>query len=394
MSNAPTSRTGQEGYVVVVVALLLIALIGFAALSVDAGLFYSTRTSAQRIVDASAVAGAFTFVINPLDAQPAGAEAAARALALDQDIRGIAIENSEVGVSVDTVNRRVTVTLDRAETSIFGRALGVLTADIGVTATAEASLSAGGATCVKPWIIPNTVLLPDGASVCAVCPGSPDYDPALEAQLLVDDGMVTPFAQSQIGQQIRVRPTRPANALEPGQFYSIQVSDGTGGSVYRESIANCAPDGVFCGQCYDVEPGNMVGPTHQGVDDLIGDPPDTFDATNFCYDPGCRDTSRSLVVAPIWDVCNSPDPGGCPSTGFCPGAVLSESGANVSLRVAGFALVFVEGFQGNDVVARLINVTTCSAGGGGGGGGPTGDDGNPQIGPFSIPVRLVQTPTS
>lgn len=392
MRNRASQRAGQEGYVVVVVALVLVALIGFAALAVDAGVFYSTRTTAQRIADASAVAGAFTFVINPLDAQPAGADAAARALALEQDIRGTAIQDSEIGVSVDTVDRRVTVTIDRTETSIFGSVLGIMDADIGVTATAEASQSAGGSSCVKPWIIPNTVLLPPGSSVCDVCPASPTYDPALEAQLLVDDGMVTAFAQSRIGTQMVVRPTRPANALVPGQFYSIQVSDGTGGDVYRESIATCAPNGVYCGECYDVEPGNMVGPTHQGVDDLIGDPPDTFNATNFCYDPGCRDTSRALVVAPIWDICNSPDPGGCPGTAFCPGAVLSESGANVTLRVAGFALVFVEGFQGNDVIARLINVTACGAGGGGGG-GPTGDDGNPQIGPFAVPVRLVQTPT-
>ncbi|HSR67199.1 MAG TPA: Tad domain-containing protein [Acidobacteriota bacterium] len=386
--NAP-KQPGQEGYVVVVVALVLVALIGFVALAVDAGVFYSTRTTAQRIADASAVAGAFTFVINPADEQPAQAEAVARNLALDQDIRGIAIQDAEIGVSVNTATRQVTVTIDRTETSIFGSVLGIMDADIGVTATAEASEFAGGANCVKPWIVPNTVLLPEGSDICDVCPGA-DFNPALADQLLINNGVVTQHAKDNFGVLKLVRPTQPAKALEPGLFYSIQLGAGPGGDNYREAIGTCSLNGIYCGACYDVEPGNMVGPTKQGVADLIGEEPDTFNESNFCYDPGCRDTSRSLVVAPIWDVCNAPDPGGCPGTSFCPGAKLGEKGANVTLRVAGFALLFVEGVQGDGVEARVINVTPCTADSGDGGGGPVGDDGNPQIGPFAVPVRLVQ----
>ncbi|HSR53618.1 MAG TPA: pilus assembly protein TadG-related protein, partial [Acidobacteriota bacterium] len=139
MRSESSQRTGQEGYVVVVVALVLIALVGFVALAVDAGVFYSTQTSAQRIADASAIAGAFTFVINPLDAQPAGAEAAARALALEQDIRGVAIQDSEITVNVSTAAQTVTVMINRTENSIFGSVLGIMDADIGVTAMAEAA---------------------------------------------------------------------------------------------------------------------------------------------------------------------------------------------------------------------------------------------------------------
>ena len=42
----------EQGFVLVVVALLLIALVGFVALGVDTGALYSARTSAQEIADA------------------------------------------------------------------------------------------------------------------------------------------------------------------------------------------------------------------------------------------------------------------------------------------------------------------------------------------------------
>jgi hypothetical protein len=50
--------------------------------------------------------------------------------------------------------------------------------------------------------------------------------------------------------------------------------------------------------------------------------------------------------------------------------------------------VFIEGRQGNDVIARLIWASACSSAGGGPGGGPA----PPETGPYSIPVRLVRLP--
>src|SRR3989442_4644766 len=59
--NTNTSKK-QEGFVLVVVAVVLVALIGFLALAVDVGVLYSARTSAQEVADAAALAGAFTFI--------------------------------------------------------------------------------------------------------------------------------------------------------------------------------------------------------------------------------------------------------------------------------------------------------------------------------------------
>ena len=52
------NRKKEEGMVLIVVAVLLVALIGFVALAVDVGLLYAARTSAQEVADAAALAGA------------------------------------------------------------------------------------------------------------------------------------------------------------------------------------------------------------------------------------------------------------------------------------------------------------------------------------------------
>ncbi len=383
-------KTSQRGYVVLTVALLTVVLVGMAALAVDVGVLLDSRTTAQQIADSAALAGAFSFVVNPTSPQPDTAIDYARTTAVSQNIRGALIQASEVDVQVDVANQLVTVTIDRTESTNFARVLNILEADIRVEASAEASGSASGSDCTKPWMLPNIVLLPAGSNPCSVCPGDPAYDPALAAQVLVDNGAITPFAISRRGSQVRVTTQRPENALAPGQFYAIRVSTGSGAAVYRANIASCSNEGVFCRNCYRVESGNMVGPTRQGVRALIGNPPDTFNSESFCYDPGCRDTSPSLIVAPIWDVCNTVDPGGCQTSGFCPDGDFSDSGANITVRVIGFALLFVEGIQGPDVVARLIDIKACPGGAGGGDGTEEGE-GGVVTGHFSVPLRLVRT---
>jgi hypothetical protein len=109
------------------------------------------------------------------------------------------------------------------------------------------------------------------------------------------------------------------------------------------------------------------------VDDLIGRPPsDTYVAVGQYKhaDGTISDTSNALIVAPIWDTCNFP--------GFCPGNTF-PSGANTNVTIVGYAMLFLVGTQGNNVVARLINVSPCGAG------APTGE-----TGPFAVPIRLVR----
>jgi hypothetical protein len=375
MEPADTGRGG--GYVVVSVALTIVVLCAFAALAVDVGVLFGARTASQRAADSAALAGAFTFVVQPTAPQPATARDHALAAALVNDVLENPIAAGEVDVQVDVGNRRVTVNLRHRRATFFARAFGRTQADIAVRGIAEASPTATGSGCTKPWFVPNTIL--SALPTCEACAGGEVF--------LGPNGQPTQFAltQASLGARFTIKPSNPQNALGPGQFYAIRMPDSQGGNDYRTNIATCSPDFVYCNEVYGVEPGNMIGPTVQGVRDLIGGAPDSYVALGQYRDGATgdvKDTSPQLIVAPIWDTCNL--------VGFCPAGQPPDGGANLMISVIGYALVFIEGTQGNDVIARLVWVSGCQAapGGGGAGGGPA----PPETGPYSIPVRLVRLP--
>ncbi len=374
-----TRHPSNDGYVVITVALLLAVLLGFAALAVDVGMLYSARSAAQRAADSAALAGAFSFVHTPDGPHPLTAETQARATALTNNIMADPIVTGDVTINVDVPNRRVTVGITRSRTTYFGRALGWDSSTVAVQAVAEASQFALGARCVKPWFLPNTIFSTTGicgeAGACATGQVIIRADGSVNVPLLrarIDSGL--PFI---------LKPSNPQNALDPGQFFCMRIGDSTGGNDYRTNIGSCSPQAIQCQRLYPVEPGNMIGPTAQGVRDLIGDNPDWWiSAGHYGHADGSAPspTSRSLVVAPIWNICALSL--NCDESGDFR---LPDHGANVQIPVVGFALLFIDGIvNGNDVSAHIVSVYTC-------GNGPPAE--NPEVtGPYSVPVRLVRTP--
>jgi hypothetical protein len=366
-------KNKEEGFVLITLAFVLVVLIGFVALAVDVGVLYGAKTSAQSIADSAALAGAYTFINDTTAVQPDTAYNNALQVALNNSVMGKPVTSGDVTVNVDAANRRVTVDVASTQNTYFARVLGPSTANISVEGVAEAADYSTGATCVKPWFIPNTMLSSSGA--CAACAAG---------QVLISGGEVTAYAKGLLGQEYTIRSQDPHNSIASGDFYSIDLVNKGGGSDYRTNIATCSNAYLRCGNSYSVKTGNMVGPTKQGVKDLIGDPPtDSWTGTIGVYQTpnGLSDTSKNIIVAPIWDTCSM--------AGFCPAGDF-PSGTGVSLQIIGFATFFLEGIQGNDVKARLINISSCGAlsggpgGGGGGGGGETGGT------VLSLPLRLVR----
>ena len=365
----------EKGYVIVTTAMLLVVLLGFGALAVDVGLLYSGRSSAQRAADAAALAGAFTFVVSPSAPQPSTAYDQAMSAALVNNILGTPLTAPEVTVNIDIANERATVEITHTEDTFFARVLGRNSVELKVKAVAETSIDAVATFCAKPWFVPNTVV--SELSACDAC---------AQGELLVEDGEVTPFAGPKIGMSFSIKPSNPQNAMQPGQFYAVRMNDSAGGNDYRTNIASCSQDVITCQQTYTLEPGNMIGPTIQGVNDLTGSPPDTYMCVGEYQDSlgNISNTSRSLIIAPLWETCNL--------DGFCPDNRLPDGGATAQISVAGFALLFVDGTQGNDVNAHLLGVFGCGSTAGGPPGpgepGPFEDE----TGPFSVLVRLVRLP--
>lgn len=378
----------QRGMTLVVVCLLLIAFLGIAALCIDLGILYTARTSAQHAADAAALAGAFTFVNSPTATQPNAAQQAAIAAAGTNKILGQSVAIGAGDVVVDTTKRQVTVTVSRLGTSgvntFFGKALGMSRASVQAQAMAQASASAGATRCIKPVYMPNTIyssLSPDQA-----CKTNPP-------QIIFDaNNNISTWAKDQsgnlrfLGQCTFVRRTSPSGALTPSQFYSLDF--GSGAATYREVWAKClnevsgaSPGVVQCGDSIPVETGNMVGPTNQGVGDMIGNPQDTWlgpDPTTgvFKYQTsaGISDTSKSLGVVAVWDNCHN---------------TITSGTHGQSAPIIGFLEVFVDGMSnscsgsangGNNVRVHTVNAIGCSGNG----------SGSTTPGPFAVPVQLVK----
>jgi hypothetical protein len=147
-----------------------------------------------------------------------------------------------------------------------------------------------------------------------------------------------------------------------GNFGALRI-DGSGANVYRNAIKYgaetyvCARDAPGCASYHlNTEPGNMVGPTRQGVDYLIDNTPagcSAFEDAVIGGDvrPACNPWSSSytadgtrIIVVPVVDG-------------------LWQGGGVNTVVVLRFALVFLEGYQGrctgNDcqITARLIKTS-------------------------------------
>jgi Flp pilus assembly protein TadG len=400
-------RQGQEeGYTLVIIASVLALFMGFVALSVDLGVLSSARASAQRAADAAALAGAFVFITradldettNPKQSDVIK-ENAVKTAATNKML-GATVTITPSDVTVDTANRRVTVQVNQNQPTLFARILGENSANIHATAIAEAAASATGERCPKPWFIPNTVLSPrnGNGALCEACSASPseviiDTNPS-SADYRKPSQYYKDWLLSNPSRQFTIKPQNPSGAIAPGQFFAIRLGDSSGGNDYKTNIATCPAEPIYCADDYPSEPGDKVGPTRTGTCELIcydpadqGNPctdceSDTFEGIGRYRRPGAptsdgglSSTSRSLVIAPIIDVCV-----------FCPDSFPSGT-ESAQYTVIGFATVFIEGFQGNDLQARLINVTDCSVSAGGGGGI------NPlETGPSGLPLRLVRAP--
>ena len=373
----------QRGFTIATFALFLTALVGMAALAVDVGVLYTARTSAQHAADAAALAGAFTF-IEPDKPQPATATNAAIAMAATNKVLGQTVTITAANVVVDTANYKITVTVprtgDNGITTYFAKVLGVNSADVQTKATAQAWQSGAAASCLKPIFLPNTIL------------SAKDPDAACKSGEVMFSGsgsnyQVTSWGQNQIPtlSPLNIRPMNPADVkknLAAGQYYSLDFSNRTdpGASTYRCTLGDClnqcsgVPSPIVCGSSFPIKTGDMVGPTHQGVDDLIGNPPtDTWIAPGEYQTPlGVASTSRALVVAPVWDDCSQ---------------TIDSGYKGQAVQIIGFATVFVSGMKGNNVQAYIVGENGCSGAGGSGSGSSS-----TATGPYGVPVRLVQNP--
>jgi hypothetical protein len=163
-----------------------------------------------------------------------------------------------------------------------------------------------------------------------------------------------------LGRMVTLKAGGPQTSISPGVYFPVRLptytGPSTGGSDYRANIAQCNGIPIGIGTTVESENGNMIGPTAQGVADLIAQDPNadwdpvTKSVINSCAQasPSCG-TSPRVVAIPIFD------------TG------LYESTKRQGLPV--FTIVNILGFfldetQGNDVVGYLTEMPGLTIGAG------------------------------
>lgn len=142
LGNKRVKYDGERGAVSVIVALMLVALLGFGAIAVDVGMLYSERTQLRNGADAGALAIAQICAKSATD--PACSASSSMAAGLANGNANDSLSNIK-STALDKTNRSVTVTVGSQESGhtpnqvslFFARVFGVKTTEVNASATVK-----------------------------------------------------------------------------------------------------------------------------------------------------------------------------------------------------------------------------------------------------------------
>jgi hypothetical protein len=275
------------------------------------------------------------------------------------------------------INNRVKVTVYRDASrgnpvsTLIAQYFGIATANISATATAEAS-PANAMTCVMPFTIPDRWIEKQ----------TPPFDPNDSFDMYASKNKPLATPDIYIGPQDKVNYTGynaerdkgtlvnlkadNGSKIAPSFYYPYAIPGSTGASDYRWNIGNCNTTIMTFGQTFDPEPGNMVGPTSQGMSDRIALDPNAYWDTATNKVVSSMHPSPRVVAVPLFD------------PGYYADGKLN--GRNASLKFTNYMGFFLEPMAGNEVYGRITPI----------GGLRTGTGGPAPAGAFPVSIRLVQ----
>lgn len=355
----------ERGMSLVFVALGFMGFFAATMLAIDVGMLMTARSQAQNSADAGALAGAVAMAFNNFDDHSPSGPAVTSAIrqATDNKVMyenvSVTPDDVEFLRDSDGVYSQVRVTVYRSAargnpvSTLVASLFGISTANIGAVATAEVSPADMPARWF-PFMIPdrwserqdpagfnamtsyfnlydnhrNLLPNPDVYVDNTHKVGYTGYDPILDAGTEI-------YIKAAQGQQV-----------SPSEYNPIAISgmDGTGASRYRDAIINGGPASTLSfGDAIIPEPGNVVGPTAQGVGDLMSLYPDArWDTSCSCVTGNPEHIKMREGVIPLYDPYKY--------------EVGKQSGRYADFFVAGFLGVFIERMDGGQVVARIVPV--------------------------------------
>jgi Flp pilus assembly protein TadG len=371
----PSDERGATG---AFVAVGLFMMLGMVALAVDLGVLLGARTDSQRVADASALAGAASFITLPNDTDRPrdwAIEYAAKntvhgspATVLPEDV-DVLLDEQKVRVRVRNITER-----GNAVRTIFARVLGWDEVNVGTVAAAEASTANKTGSCPIPLSLPDRWVEGDGDALFTGTP-SPDMYVPFEPETFVEGvstqvaaygspGEFTGYYEGNIGDVIEIKTASnevgegeeasPCVATESWRCWfqplatnGEELPDGTGGNESLWPWIGGCPNG----ETAPIEIGDWVYESSAGGDkqsllhDGAGRPADEFnfeevmnlepdlywDSPTQCVlqlgneQAGCVESGLRVRTMPVID----------PTT-------IEASGANLRAQVSGLICIFLE----------------------------------------------------
>jgi hypothetical protein len=301
----------ERGAVLIQVAIALLGLMAISAFVIDYGILWVARREAQNSADAGALAGAISMGFVDMEDQDL-ARTSALNVALENEVWNEPPDVTPADITFPVCppgspgagsNACIRVDVFRNQRAggnplptFFSRLAGVT--EQGVRATATAEVLFGDSTdCVKPFAIADKWLeqrddqgapgwseedtferyVQNGANAGQLlspadyyeAPGAPGGSYGPNGTGFTRDS--TGLGGSDHGRRIVLKSGGPQDAIAPGWYHPVVINptEGPGGANYRDNIATCDPTVIAPGDVLSAEPGNMVGPTTQGIRDLI-----------------------------------------------------------------------------------------------------------------------------
>ncbi len=357
----------ERGMSLVFVGVGFMAFLAATTLAIDVGMFATARSQAQNSADSGALSGAVALYFDDYNNRSASGPAVQSALAA---ARSNDVINHQVSVQPGDVtfptspaglNNRVRVHVYRTNArgnplqTLMGRFFGVDTANTDAVATAEAS-PANAMTCVKPFTIPDRWIEkqdPGGFDSLTSTFDSADNHgnplPNPDIYIPADQPGYTGYnAERDKGMPLMIR-AGTGNNIMPSFYFSYAMGGVTGGSEYRWNIANCNTTVMGYGDLLLMEPGNMVGPTIDGIDDLLAQDQSAYWDTGYNRVVTTKSPSPRVVAIPLYDPVYY-------DTG-------KLNGRTADLKVAQYMGFFIERRSGNSVYGRITPITGLFKGG-------------------------------
>ena len=373
-------RDDERGMSIIFVSLGFMAFMSATTLAIDVGMLMTARSQAQNAADAGALAGATALAFNSFTDQSASGPAVTSAInaakanlvigqAPSVTVADVTFPQDPITGQFNAVRVLVHRTQARGNPveTLIAQIFGVRTVDINATATAGA-VPANAEICVLPLTIPDKWIekhSPDDSFDMYDDKGNPLGNP----DVYIPPGQTGATGynpDTDRGLQLALK-SNNGTKVAPSMYNPWDLPGSVGGSDYRNNIASCNQNLVKMGDDMVPENGNMVGPTQQGTDDLIGQDPSAYwDTFCDCVKGSAFPVSPRIRVVPLYD-----------PVIYAQGQQSGKSGPQ--LRVVNYLGFFIESNGGGQVIGRMTPIL-----------GKISGNGPPSIGGFARALMLVQ----